>query len=361
MSARRPRFASLSRATATKGDMLPVSAEAFLAWIQIQKGFSEATVAAYRRDLQQFEAWLQSEERSLARPREIEKRHIQHFSAFLHREGQARSSISRKLSALRSLFRHLMRNRKIENDPTKLVRNPKQETRYPGALNVDQVFALLDGTQEPSPKTSLKTSPKTSPKTSSEPSSEAPSTPVLEDAERAAQYRDLALVELLYGSGLRISEALGLDLLDVEPSSGVVRVFGKGSKERLAPLSDTSIQALENWLRVRPLLASGGQERALFVGNRGKRLNRRQAARILEAMRLEVRLPQHISPHVLRHSFATHLLEGGADLRAVQELLGHARLSTTQRYTHVTLDRLMRVYDKAHPRSTTHTESSKDE
>lgn len=339
------RFASLSRTAATTSDMLPIPAEAFLSWIQIQKGFSEATVSAYRRDLQQFEAWLQSEQRSLACPREIEKRHIQQFSAFLHREGQARSSISRKLSALRSLFRHLMRNRKIENDPTQMVRNPKQETRYPGALNVDQVFALLDGTPEPSPK----------------PSTEATPALVLEDAERAAQYRDLALAELLYGSGLRISEALGLDLMDVEPASGVVRVFGKGSKERLAPLSDTSIQALENWLRVRPLLASGGQERALFVGNRGKRLNRRQAARILEAMRLEVRLPQHISPHVLRHSFATHLLEGGADLRAVQELLGHARLSTTQRYTHVTLDRLMRVYDKAHPRSSVHAEPSEDD
>ncbi|MEG1610537.1 MAG: tyrosine recombinase XerC [Bilophila sp.] len=333
----RPSFATLSRPAVQTDDMLPAPAEAFLSWMLIQKGFSEATVAAYRRDLQQFETWLQSEERTLACPGAIEKRHVQQFSAFLHREGKARSSISRKLSALRSLFRHLLRNRKIENNPTQMVRNPKQEIRYPGALNVDQVFALLDGApSEPAPP-GAQAAPYTPP-------------PALEDAAYAAQLRDLALVELLYGSGLRISEALGLDVLDVEPASGFVRVLGKGGKERLAPLSDTSVQALKNWMRVRPLLGDSG-ERALFVGNRGKRLDRRQAARILEALRLEAGLPQHISPHALRHSFATHLLEGGADLRTVQELLGHARLSTTQRYTHVTLDRLMRVYDKAHPRS----------
>ena len=162
--------------------------------------------------------------------------------------------------------------------------------------------------------------------------------------------RDLALVEMLYGAGLRISEALSLNVKDLDLTAGMARVMGKGSKVRMAPLSETSIVCLQAWLQVRPLLAPAG-ETALFVGSRGKRLDRRQATRILETLRVEAGLPQHISPHMLRHSFATHLLEGGADLRAVQELLGHARLSTTQRYTHVTLDRLMRVYDRAHPRS----------
>ena len=146
------------------------------------------------------------------------------------------------------------------------------------------------------------------------------------------------------------STVLDLDVDDVDPASGFIRVIGKGSKERIAPLSDTSVRALFLWLRVRALIASPA-EKALFVGNRGKRLNRRQAARILDEIRKSAGLPQHLSPHTLRHTFATHMLENGADMRSVQELLGHASLSTTQRYTHITLDHLMRVYDKAHPRS----------
>ena len=208
---------------------------------------------------------------------------------------------------------------------------------------MDQVFSLLDEAAVHSGVRPWGDSPN---------APDAPGTPPHESREGAAACRDQALVELLYGSGLRISEALGLNVMDVDPSSGVVRVLGKGGKERLAPLSATSMRTLERWLRTRPLLLPAASvEQAVFVGNRGGRLDRRQAARILEHLRQEAGLPQHVSPHALRHSFATHLLEGGADLRAVQELLGHARLSTTQRYTHVTLDRLMRVYDRAHPLS----------
>lgn len=325
--------------TQSEGErLLPQAAEDFLAWMEYQKGFSLATVAAYRRDIRQFEDWLHREQQTLDRPNELEKYHIQDFSAFLFHEGQARSSIGRKLSALRSLFRFLMKTGKLDNNPGKLVRNPKKEIRHPGTLNVDQVFALLDGNGE-------KKSP-------------TPETPVEETQSmgsrvHAESCRDLALAELLYGSGLRISEALDLDLNDFNPGESIVRVFGKGSKERLAPLSDTSIRAMLIWLQARPLLAPSG-ETAIFVGNRGKRLCRRQAARILEALRKNAGLPQHLSPHMLRHSFATHLLAGGADLRSVQELLGHERLSTTQRYTHVTLDRLMQIYDKAHPLSSVH-------
>lgn len=315
---------------------LPAPAQAFLAWLEVQKGYSEATVAAYQRDLQQFETWLATLEQSLEEPERIEKRHIQHFSAFLHRNGQARTSIGRKLSTLRSFFRYLMRTRKLANNPALLVHNPKQAIRHPEALNVDQVFALLD-------ESDLKATPQEHKRRKATNNAK----------DQAVYFRDLALAELLYGSGLRISEALGLNVLDIEPESGVVRVLGKGNKERLAPLSDTSVQALKAWLENRPLLLPSGRdgEAALFVGTQGHRLNRRQAARILESLRVKAALPQHVAPHMLRHSFATHLLEGGADLRAVQELLGHARLSTTQRYTHITLDHLMRVYDKAHPRS----------
>ena len=163
--------------------------------------------------------------------------------------------------------------------------------------------------------------------------------------------RDKALLELLYGSGLRISEALGLNVNDIRPESGHVQVMGKGSKERIVPLSDASKDALSRWLSVRDRVPPAHGERAAFLGRRGKRLDRRQAARILEERAAEAGIPQHLSPHDLRHSFATHLLEGGADLRAVQELLGHSRISTTQRYTHLNMEALTRIYDAAHPLS----------
>jgi len=294
----------------------PLSVQAFLGWLKVQKGMAAATVAAYEQDLAQFEAWLAKDGLSLDKPAAISRKLVQRFVASLHREGLAHSSMARKLSALRSFFRHALRMRSVDADPTAGVRNPKQSIRHPAALNVDQMFALLD----------------------------APA-----GQSGAIRLRDLALAELLYGAGLRISEALGLNVPDVDPRSGVVRVLGKGSKARLAPLSDTARQALTEWMAARQELAPG-TEPALFVGTRGGRLNRRQAARILDELAAHAGLP-HVAPHSLRHSFATHLLEGGADLRGVQELLGHARLSTTQRYTHVSLDRLMRVYDRAHPRS----------
>lgn len=318
---------------------LPRNVEDFLSWMALQKGFSPATVAAYRSDLEQFEDWLHREQHTLARPAELEKYHFRDFSAYLFHEGQARSSIGRKLSALRSFYRYLMKMGRIDANPAKLVRNPKRELRHPVALNVDQMFALLDeASMESGGEAGL------------EGSKRAEGAPA--DPTHAAHARDLALAELLYGSGLRISEALNLDVDDIDPASSVVRVMGKGSKERIAPLSDTSVRALFLWLRVRALLAPA-EEKALFVGKRGGRLNRRQAARILDELRESAGLPQHLSPHTLRHTFATHMLENGADLRAVQELLGHSRLATTERYTHITMDHLMRVYDKAHPRSST--------
>lgn len=317
---------------------LPDTVKRFLDWVSLQKGFSPATLAAYRRDLIQFENWLQEQDLTLAYPEHVEKEHIQSYSAHLFKTGIARSSISRKLSALRSFFRHLMQAHDMDANPAKQVRNPKQQIRHPEVLNVDQVFRLLD-------KAAQETDSGTAPL--------APATPHLQDTTWASHCRDMALAELLYGAGLRISEALSLDLQDIRPQTGTVCVLGKGGKERLAPLGDTCIQSIQLWLKARPLLASP-DEPALFVGNRGKRLNRRQAARILDELRINAGLHQHISPHMLRHSFATHLLEGGADLRAVQELLGHARLSTTQRYTHVTLAHLMQVYDRAHPRSDLH-------
>lgn len=308
---------------------LPVPAATFLAWMEFQKGASEATVEAYAVDILEFETYLRGMGASLEKPSEITKSMVQGFSASLFRQGMARSSMARKLSALRSLFRHLLRLHKIDSDPCAGVRNPKQDQRHPAMLNVDQVFSLLD--EKPEEK-------------SAPPSSSTPA-----NADETFRLRDMALLELLYGSGLRISEALGLDVNDVRPESGHVQVMGKGSKERIVPLSDTCRDALSRWLAVRDRVPPVHGERAAFLGRRGKRLDRRQAARILEERAAEAGISQHISPHDLRHSFATHLLEGGADLRAVQELLGHSRISTTQRYTHLNLDALTRIYDAAHP------------
>lgn len=308
---------------------LPDCAAAFLAWLEFQKGASPATIAAYGRDLLDFERYAQGEGVSLAAPHTVTRRHVQGFSARLFHEGSARSTTARKLSALRSLFRHLLRTHKISADPCQGVRNPRQEQRHPAMINVDQAFDLL-ADAPPCPAAG------------------SPDTEIAGAVDAAIRIRDHALLELLYGSGLRISEALDLDEDDYSPGIQTLKVMGKGGKERLSPLSDTSRNALDAWLAARPLLAAH-DETALFVGRRGFRLNRRQAARIVDKAASLAGIRQHLSPHDLRHSYATHLLEGGADLRSVQELLGHRRISTTQRYTHLNLDALTRVYDAAHP------------
>ena len=297
---------------------LPSAPAAFLAWLEFQKGASEATVQAYALDILEFETYLHSLGATLERPSEITRQMVQGFSASLFRKNLARSSTARKLSALRSLFRHLHRLHKIESDPCAGVRNPKQDQRHPAILNVDQAFALLEDTP-------------------------------LKTPEDIFHLRDMALLELLYGSGLRISEALGLNVNDIRQGTKHIVVMGKGSKERQVPLSDTCLAALSRWISARNGVPPAHGERALFLGRRGKRLDRRQAARILEEKAVSSGIVQHVSPHDLRHSFATHMLEGGADLRAVQELLGHSRISTTQRYTHLDLAALTRVYDAAHP------------
>ncbi|MDL2306507.1 tyrosine recombinase XerC [Desulfovibrio sp. OttesenSCG-928-C06] len=334
---------------------LPDTVEMFLAHLELEKGYSLATVEAYATDLAQFQTVLAKSGQDLGAPAEITKQHIRKFLADQHRNGANKSSIARKLSALRAFFRFCARLRLIESLPTSGISNPKQEKRHPTILNVDQTFALLE--QKQGGDNSAAQDPTV------ETGRAADSAPEKNAARYAAALRDIALAELLYGSGLRISEALALDVghIDLEESS--IRVLGKGGKQRLALLSDSSRLALRAWMDERPALlpdeASDGntagkpvsREEALFLGARGGRLNRRQAQRIIEDLCKKAGLQQSVSPHALRHSFATHLLEAGADMRSVQELLGHSRLSTTQRYTHLNLSRLMEVYDKAHPKS----------
>ena len=323
---------------------LPDCASAFLAWMEFQKGASTATVEAYAMDILEFEHYLRLQDMTLAKPKDISRQSVQGFSAYLFHEGISRTSTARKLSALRSLFRYLMRTHKIDADPCAGVRNPRQDQRHPAMLNVDQMFDLLSD-QQALPGESGKETSEDVPMKGVWTTDEGESVP----PEQALHCRDMALLELLYGSGLRISEALGLDVGDILRGTSQVRVMGKGSKERVVPLSDTCITALSRWLAVRACVPPQPGEKALFLGRRGARLDRRQAARILSVQAELAGIPQHVSPHDLRHSFATHLLEGGADLRAVQELLGHSRISTTQRYTHLDLNALTRIYDAAHP------------
>ncbi len=295
--------------------VLPALAEAWVARLAVEKGYSPATLAAYAGDLAQFEEFLATRGKSMDEPGDIGRSEIRGFLAELHRRGVGKASAGRKLSALRGLFKHLLRTGKARENPVAGVANPKAEKRHPDALNVDQALALMEAGR-------------------------------LEDPEGL---RDMALAELLYGSGLRVSEATGLNLDDVDVAGGWVRVLGKGSKERTVPLTEAGKRRIREYLSCRDAFESLPDEEALFVGNRGGRLNRRVAARILEEMAKSAGLPPGVHPHVLRHTFATHLLEAGADLRSVQELLGHSRLTTTQRYTHLSIQKLVEAYDKAHP------------
>lgn len=298
----------------------------FLAWLAVERGAPETTRNAYAVDLCQFARALAARGVDMGKPTGVDYRDIQAWVGQLYRQGIARSSMARKLATVRTFFRYLQRQGLIETNVTTHVHNPRQEHHQPRILNAEEIHALLDATPASPPA--------------------APATA----RGTSLRCRDMALAELLYGSGLRISEALGLDVDDIQLAGGIVRVLGKGGRQRLAPLSDTSLHAIAAWLKERPYLAAVDCP-ALFVGARGKRLNRREAARRIALLCRTAGLDITVSPHTLRHSFATHLLDAGADLRSVQELLGHKRLATTQRYTQVSLERLIRIYDQAHPRA----------
>ncbi len=298
-------------------DSVPEPVALFLLYLDAQRGYSPATSRSYEVDLQGLHEFLARRDKSLEAPEAVNRADITAFLADLHRRGLAKSSVCRKLSALRSFFRFLRKRALVEVDPCATIANPKQPKVHPKVLNVDQAFHLVEA--------------------------EIPFDP--------EGLRDLALAEVLYGSGLRVSEALGLDIADMDLERGVVRVLGKGRKERLAPLTEPAVARLRSYLARRGAFGPHPGEQAVFLGARGGRLGRRQADRIVKELAVAGGVPVAISPHTLRHSFATHMLQAGADLRSVQELLGHARISTTQRYTHLDLAQVMRVYDACHPRS----------
>ncbi len=292
----------------------------FLDYLRDQRRASPETLRAYEGDLAQFGAFLSEEHVGgpAPGPEGIDTLAVRGFVAWLHRAGLGKSSIARKLSAVRSFLEHAMREGAIEVNPGATVPTPKMPRRLPRNLSVDEVFALLDGI--------------------------APRDP--------AAIRDRAILELLYATGLRVGELVALDMDDLDLTTCTVRVLGKGGKERVVPFGRKAESALRVWLvAAAPLRARAEDPGAVFLNLRGGRLTDRSVRKILDRRLLEAAIETHASPHALRHSFATHLLGAGADLRAIQELLGHSSLSTTQRYTHVNLDALMRVYDRAHPRA----------
>jgi site-specific recombinase XerD len=287
-------------------------------------GASAHTREAYERDTRQFVEW--AERGGCRSPDRIDHGTLRRYLAFLTTRKLARRSIARKAAALRAYLRYLHRHGAIAADPGRSLRAPKGEARLPRVPRQAEAVALLDR-------------------------AEAAELDPDDTASAALAWRDLAVLEVLYGAGLRVSECCGLDLRSVDERRGAVTVLGKGAKERRVPLGEPALAALRGYLaHGRPeLVTSRTPADALFLNTRGRRLTTRDARRIVTAHPLED--GQALHPHALRHAYATHLLEQGADLRAVQELLGHSDLATTQIYTHLTRERLRAVYDATHPRA----------
>jgi len=283
----------------------------FLEYQGVERGASPHTLRSYAADLSEFTRFLADEK--IGGWAAADTRVVRAFVARLHRRGLAKASIARKLAAVRSCFRFLARRGVLAVNPARQVRSPRLGRRLPSFLPVDETTVLLGGAPEPS----------------------------------LGGARDRALLELLYASGLRVAEGCGLDVDDLDEARRTVRVLGKGDKERMVPVGETALEALAAYLERR-----GRRRGPLFLNARGGRLTARSAHRIVRARARAAGISQRVTPHTLRHSFATHMLGAGADLRLIQELLGHRRLSTTQRYTHVSPEHLMRVYDAAHPRAT---------
>ncbi len=290
----------------------------FLRYLQVERNSSELTIKSYREDLTILGDWFVESQGQVPVLSSVTPRDLRSYVAALHDAGYAPTSISRRLASLRSFFKFAQREGLVESNPAKPLRNPRRQRKLPHFLTSDEIGRLLAA---PAKNTS-------------------------------AGARDSAILETLYSAGLRVSELVGTNLNDLDLEDGLVRVRGKGKKERLAPLGSYAVSAIERWLVKRePTKQQRGREGAVFLNKFGNRLTTRSVGRMLEKYLKETHLDLRTSPHTLRHSFATHLLNGGADIRSVQELLGHKSLVTTQIYTHVSTAGLKQAYEKAHPRA----------
>ena len=303
-------------------DTLKSELERFYNYLQAERRYSSHTVSAYRRDINHFIHGHGLDEEQVVDWDTIRQADIRQCVARLHRQGLSGKSLQRWLSSIRSLFNFLCRFHRASVNPAVGVPAPKAKKRLPETLNVDQINQLLGKNADAGKST----------------------------ANPAITTRDQALMELMYACGLRLSELSGLDIHDLDWQQQIIKVTGKGQKQRRIPFGRKAKDALERWLKQRPDVA-GENETALFVSLRGSRLSNSNIQKRLKKMALTQGLNTNIYPHMLRHSFASHILESSRDLRAVQELLGHANLTTTQIYTHLDFQHLAGVYDSAHPRA----------
>ncbi|RPH52016.1 MAG: tyrosine recombinase XerC [Desulfobacteraceae bacterium] len=296
----------------------------FIETLASEKGYSANTCRAYSNDLAEFASFAaestlpdgEEKDKKSFMVEDVDHLMIRGYLGFLHKRNK-KKSIARKLSALRSFFRYLLRQGIIQNSPADLILTPKQDQNIPAYLTVDEMFRLLD---------SIK-------------------------ADTLPGLRNRAIFETMYSTGIRVSELSGLNVSSVDFGQSLIKVFGKGSKERVVPIGMKAMDAIRAYLeKLRGETGVLNENGPLFLNKNKGRLTTRSVARILDTFVREFSISVPVSPHALRHSFATHMLDAGADLRVVQELLGHKSLSTTQKYTHVSIDRLMETYDKAHPR-----------
>lgn len=291
----------------------------FLRYLKVERNSSELTIKSYREDLSILAEYLHDTIGGTLSPAQITTLHLRKYVSALHEAGYAKTSVSRRLASLRSFFRFTQREGLTESNPAKPLRNPRRERKLPHFLSGDEIGKLLNA-------------------------------PPIDDP---LGLRDRAMLETLYSAGLRVSELVGINVEDLDFEDGLVRVRGKGKRERLAPLGSFAVKAIKRWLKRRKLASSEprGNNAPVFLNKFGKRLTTRSVARMLEKYLKLTGLDQRTSPHTLRHSFATHLLDRGADIRSVQELLGHKSLVTTQIYTHISTAGLKKAYEAAHPRA----------
>jgi integrase/recombinase XerD len=308
--------------SSSQGSAMTKDIDTFLNSLSVEKGFSENTIAAYHNDLYQFVHFVGQQSSRISKQSSwdaVDRSLLLSYIINLKQRNYSSTTVARKTAAVKSLLHFLFREKVIKNDPTENLGAPKVSKSLPKPLTVYEVRQLLE---QPSKSTS-----------------------------REAK-RDTAMLELLYASGMRVSELVSLNLKDVNLDAGFVRCLGKGDKERIIPIHQEAIKAIKAYIQdVRPNLVYNRSEDALFVNRRGERLTRQGLWQIIKNYARAAKLRSDITPHTLRHSFATHLLSGGADLRSVQELLGHSNISTTQIYTHLTNEHVRKSYDDAHPRA----------
>jgi integrase/recombinase XerD len=288
----------------------------FINYLAVERGLAQNTLESYGRDLRQFQQYVESKDTEIIN--DSARTTILNYLSNLQEKGRAVSTISRNLAAIKSFYQYMVRERYMTQDPAATLESPKLEKKLPKILTISEVEELLK-----------------------QPSSQVPT-----------GARDIAMLELLYATGIRVSELISLNIADVNLDMGYIKCYGRGAKERIVPLGSIAAKCVQEYIsKGRPKLVRTYEESALFVNHHGNRLTRQGFWKIIKKYAQEAHIMKDITPHTLRHSFATHLLENGADLRAVQEMLGHADISTTQIYTHVTKNHLKEVYDKTHPRA----------